>query len=81
MTGTFSVSSLYQWPRHCTPKARDIVLNIINSSKTPLATKDVYNLAIKPARASTPAPHAGEAIRSMRCAFSLQKIPEKSPAI
>ncbi|KAG8216545.1 hypothetical protein J3R82DRAFT_6692 [Butyriboletus roseoflavus] len=63
---TFSVSSLYQWPRHCTPKAREIVLNIINSSKTPLATKDIYNLAIKPARANTPAPHAGEEIRSMR---------------
>ncbi|KAF8126158.1 hypothetical protein EV363DRAFT_1401951 [Boletus edulis] len=63
---TFSVSSLYQWPRHCTPRAREIVLNIINSSKTSLATKDIYKLAVKPARASTPAPHAGEEIRSMR---------------
>ena len=63
---TFTVSSLYQWPRHCTPKAREIVLNIINSAKTPMATKDIYNLAVKPARASTPAPHAGEEIRSMR---------------
>ena len=58
-TGTFSVPSLYQWPRHCTPKARETVLNIISSSKTPLAPKDIYDLAIKPARASTPAPHAG----------------------
>ncbi|KAN0086026.1 hypothetical protein V8E55_007160 [Tylopilus felleus] len=63
---TFTVSSLYQWPRHCTPKAREMVLNIINSSKTPLATKDIYKLAVNPARASTPAPHAGEEIRSMR---------------
>ncbi|KAI9568662.1 hypothetical protein HD554DRAFT_2097169 [Boletus coccyginus] len=62
----FSVSSLYQWPRHCTPKAREIVLNIINSSKTPLATKDIYNLAIKPTRARTPASRAGEEIRSIR---------------
>ncbi|KAF8551425.1 hypothetical protein OG21DRAFT_1499127 [Imleria badia] len=63
---TFTVSSLYQWPRHCTPKARETVLNIINSSKTPLATKDIYKLAVKPTRVSTPAPHAGEEIRSMR---------------
>lgn len=63
---TFTVSSLYQWPRHCTPKAREIILNIINSAKTPMTTKDIYNLAIKPTRANTPAPHPGEEIRSMR---------------
>ncbi|KAF9226415.1 hypothetical protein BS17DRAFT_697730 [Gyrodon lividus] len=44
---TFSVASLYRWPRHCTPKAREIVLNIINSAKEPLSTKDIYNLAVK----------------------------------
>ena len=66
---TFSVSSLYQWPRHCTPKARETVLNIINSAKTPMATKDIYKLAVKPVHAKTPGPHAGEEIRSMR--FSL----------
>ncbi|KAH0834901.1 hypothetical protein J3R83DRAFT_10547 [Lanmaoa asiatica] len=63
---TFTVSSLYQWPRHCTPKAREIVLNIVNSAKAPLATKDIYSLAVKPARANTPAPHPGQELRSMR---------------
>ncbi|KAF9239260.1 hypothetical protein BU15DRAFT_46957 [Melanogaster broomeanus] len=42
----FSVASLYQWPRHCTPKAREIVLNIIKSAQEPLSTKDIYNLAV-----------------------------------
>jgi hypothetical protein len=44
---TFSVASLYQWPRHCTPKAREIVLSIIKSAKEPLSTKDIYNLAVE----------------------------------
>ncbi|KIK97612.1 hypothetical protein PAXRUDRAFT_10088 [Paxillus rubicundulus Ve08.2h10] len=44
---TFSVVSLYQWPRHCTPKAREIVLGIIKSAKEPLSTKDIYNLAVE----------------------------------
>ncbi|KIK40669.1 hypothetical protein CY34DRAFT_86839 [Suillus luteus UH-Slu-Lm8-n1] len=35
------------WPRHCLPSAREIVRSIVVSSKTPLSTKDIYNLALK----------------------------------
>ncbi|KAG2078349.1 hypothetical protein BDR04DRAFT_1041268 [Suillus decipiens] len=35
------------WPRHCLPSARELVHNIVISSKTPLSTKDIYNLALK----------------------------------
>ncbi|KAH7919311.1 hypothetical protein BV22DRAFT_1133921 [Leucogyrophana mollusca] len=39
-------ASLHEWPRICTPAARDLVRSIVSSSTRPLSTKDIYHLAV-----------------------------------
>lgn len=44
-----AIARFHEWPRYCTPQARDVVLNIVRSN-SPLSSKDIFKLAIQTAQ-------------------------------